>query len=224
MDNDEIKKYIVKITYNTKLGSGVIVPISSTKEFFYIFTAKHTFFEEGMSIEDMKVEEIEDCIVMKNPKIDNIIVKKEDIQSNINKEYDLLIFRISTELNPKIKELKPISIFSDKFTSCTIMGYPKIRDKKDTQFDTFFCSYKHKNEKSYLFEMDSNKKLASYRDKDGNPNSNIAGVSGSGVFVQGSTEELYLVGIQIQSATLDSLIAIDLRKIFDELNEKLDNI
>jgi len=223
MDNNEIKKYIVKITYNKKLGSGVIFPISSTKEFFYIFTAKHTFFKEEMNIEDMKVEEIEDCINMQNPEIGNIIVKKDDIQSNINKEYDLLIFRISTELNQKIKKLRPISVFSDNFKSCTIMGYPKIRDKKDTQFDTFLCTYKQENKKSYLFEMDSNKKLSSFKDSDGNPNSNIAGVSGSGVFVKGSTEKLYLVGIQIQSATLDSIIAIDLRKIFDELNEKLDN-
>jgi hypothetical protein len=82
MDNNEIKKYIVKITYKDYGGSGVIIPLSCTQEYFYIFTAKHTFTD------NLNIEEIEDSITIENPIIGNIIVKKDDIQSDINKEYD----------------------------------------------------------------------------------------------------------------------------------------
>jgi len=221
MDNNEIKKYIVKITYNGFGGSGVIVPLSSTSEFFYIFTAKHTFFEKGTDTHNMNIANIEDSITVENPIVGNIFVKKEDIQSDINKEYDLLVFRILTNSNHWIKDLEPISIFSDSFRNCTVMGYPDVRGKKDTKYDAFACLYKQQNNKPYIFEMDSNKLLTTHRDRELNPKEIIAGISGSGVFVKGSTKELYLVGIQIQSATHNALIAIDLREIFDELNEKL---
>jgi len=223
MDNNEIKKYIVKITYNNYGGSGVIIPLSATKEYFYIFTVKHTFFNEDIKIENIDISNIEDKIIIENPDIGKINVTNKDIQPDIDKKYDLLIFRILVKLNPKIENLKPLSIFSDDFRECTVMGYPKARINKETKYDTFTCFYKQQNKKPYIFEMDSNKLLTTHRDKYLNPKDSISGISGSGVFVKDSTEELYLVGIQIQSATHNALIAIDLREIFDEINKKLNN-
>ena len=220
--NNTIKKYIVKIKYKDFGGSGVIVPLTTTKEYFYIFTAKHTFFAEDTKIIDMNLNKIEDDITIENPIEGSINVNKTNILPDINEEYDLLVFRIKKEDNPQIN-LEPISVFSDDFKECVVMGYPNAREDKDTPFDTFNCFYKQENNESYTFEMDSFKLLTTHRDINLNPKDTMAGISGSGVYVKGNSGALYLVGIQIQSATHNALIAIDLRKIFDELNSKLNN-
>jgi len=218
---DTLRNYIVKIGYDGKhAGSGVIIKKNGFSDSFYIFTAKHLFFDKKMKITEMKIKDITKKISIDNPFFDiQDNIKLEPFE--INNEYDFLIIKVS---NCRIEETLLTNIFMDKMdskTNLSIMGFPHIRDENETDYNSYPCTYKHicKNEKN--FEIDS-KKILTVRDKEGNANHEISGLSGSGVYLTTDDKEVSIVGILIESATGQGIVCFDLRSIIDEIHEKID--
>ncbi len=219
---DTLRNYIVKIGYDKKhAGSGVIIKGNNSSNSFYIFTAKHLFFDKSKEIWDMHVNDIAtNKINIKNP----CIAFKDDIKLElveINNEYDFLIIQVS---NCRIEENLPTNIFMDDMnieTNLSIMGFPHIRDKKKTEYDSYSCTYKHICNNEKHFEIDS-KRILTVRDKEGNANHEISGLSGSGVYWTSINKEVSIVGILIESATGQGIVCFDLRKIIDEIHDKID--
>jgi hypothetical protein len=220
-----LRKYIVKIGYDGKhSGSGVIIN-NNSNDSFYIFTAKHLFFDKNMKIKDMKVNDMKVNDITKKINIsspsftidDN--VKLEPFE--INNEYDFLIIKVSQY---NIEENLPINIFMDDMdnkTNLSIMGFPHIRDDESTDYDSYPCTYKHKCNNIKNFEIDSDR-ILTVRAKEGNANYEISGLSGSGVYLTTENKEISIVGILIESATGQGIVCFDLRTIIDEIHEKID--
>jgi len=228
---DTLRNYIVKIGYDEKhAGSGVIIKNNNFNDSFYIFTAKHLFFAKSEEIRDMKVNDIDIAkISIDNP----CFCIQDDIKLEpfeINNEYDFLIIKVS---NCRIEENLPTSIFMDEMdskTNLSIMGFPKIREKKEilsedkkekTEYDSYPCTYKHLCENIKHFEINSDKVLT-VRDRQGNANEEISGLSGSGVYLTTYDKEVSIVGILIESATGQGIVCFDLRSIIDEIHKKID--
>ncbi len=138
--NDVIKKYSVQINYNGLDGSGVIVKLDNEDiDYFYILTAKHTFFEED-AIDEEALENMDEQLINKE-KIeildfnDEVICKKdsENILAiiGIDKKYDFLLLKIHTYQG--LSKLKALPIFNDTFKSCVICGYPNVKSKDDNK-------------------------------------------------------------------------------------------
>ena len=106
--NDKIKKYIVKISYSSE-GSGVIVNTKDDR-YFYILTAKHTFFTHTDN-EKMDVNEIiKEKIKIIDSKGKNILLGEKSVEAiiGIEKKYDFLILVIQKD--KQIDNIKPLSI------------------------------------------------------------------------------------------------------------------
>jgi len=217
-----LRNYIVKIKYNDKhAGSGIIIKNNNASNNFYIFTAKHIFFEKDIKISDMKINDIRN----KKIYIDNPCFNIEDDIKlepfEINNEYDFLIIKVS---NCKIEKELSTNIFMDEMntnTNLSIMGFPHIRDKEETEYDSYLCTYKHICKNNKHFEINSDR-ILTVRHKEGNANHEISGLSGSGVYLTTDNQEISIVGILIKSATGQGIVCFDLRTIIDEINDKLD--
>jgi len=215
--NDDIKKYIVRISYkDNSNGSGVIVNTDDDK-YFYILTAKHTFFTHT---DNEKMDENE--IVKEKIKIiDSTDKSFKAIETiiGIEKKYDFLILVIKKD---KQIDIEPLSIYEDDFKECKICGYPNSKIADDNKAILLPCSYNIRHEEKNTYEVSSNTLLEAIH-PNLNANSKMKGISGSGVFVESATRKLYLAGIQIQTASHNSLVCLDIRILAREINKALEN-
>jgi tetratricopeptide (TPR) repeat protein len=214
--NDKIKKYIVKISYSSE-GSGVIVNTKDDR-YFYILTAKHTFFTHTDN-EKMDVNEIiKEKIKIIDSKGKNILLGDKPIETiiGIEKKYDFLILVIKKDKQINVESL---SIYEDDFKECKICGYPNSKINDDNKAILLPCNYNIRHEEKYTYEVNSNILLETLFNL--NANENMKGISGSGVFVESATGKLYLAGIQIQTASHNSLVCLDIRILAREINEAL---
>ena len=218
--SDLLTKYIVKIEYNLQMGSGVIVNNTHFRDYFYIFTAKHIFFESNSKVIDMNSDSIiKKEIRLYNPLFDfNSQIKLEII--DIDSSYDFLIIKISN-FSHEILEKCKTHIFEGKLDkNFLVQGFPAIRDRKDTKYDTYYFTFKHTCSNPKYFELDATKSLT-VRAKDGNANYETSGLSGSGLFYINSREDIALVGILTNSATNQGIVCFDVREIVKEIENKL---
>jgi hypothetical protein len=230
MNNDILKKCIVRLEYKSTIdtdkfegsGSGAIVHLDKKekeRDYFYIFTAKHTFFKDNINNEDMDESKI-------NP--NNISIfdfNNQEIHSKvlsiigIDVKYDFLILVVekTTYSLPKIPSLP---IYEDDFKECKICGFPSSKKPDKNTSILFDCTYSMRDDVSDTYEVKSNTILTI----DGanlNANTEISGLSGSGVFVESATGKPYLAGIQIQTASHNSLVCLDIRILAREINDAL---
>jgi len=226
--NDKIKKYICKINYQNKEfiseGSGVIVN-TKNDDYFYIFTAKHTFFEydkdknNQTNIIGMEVEKILKSSIKVENSDEKTIVNKNDVLDviGIDTKYDFLLIIIKK--NNLIKKLRPLSICVDNFKQCVIYGYPELKEPDNEKSVPLSCTYSDKKDSTSTYEVDSKKTLNSFLNL--NPHKEIIGISGSGIFVSNIFQKIYLSGIQIQTASYNRLVCLDIRALSKEINEAL---
>jgi len=223
-NNDVLKKYIVRIEYSadgfTSEGSGVIVPLEKKENRFYIFTAKHTFFKDNTNNVDMDETKIdENKIKIKIFDFNNKETNSQVLSViGIGREYDFVILVVekSISLSPDT----PLPIDTGDFKDCKICGFPTSK-KLDTDKSILFdCTYSTRDDNSDTYEVKSNTLLTT---KGINLNANVAisGLSGAGVFVESATGKLYLAGIQIKTASHNSLVCLDIRILAREINEAL---
>jgi translation initiation factor 2 beta subunit (eIF-2beta)/eIF-5 len=221
--NDEIKKYIVRIFYKENSeGSGVIVNTKKDNEYFYILTAKHIFFTHT---DNKKMDENEirkDKITILNSKNKNLLLGDKSIETiiGIEKKYDFLILVIKKD--NQIDDIKPLSIYEDDFKECKICGYPNSKSIDENKAILLPCSYNIRHEEKNTYEVNSNILLEAIS-SNLNANTKMKGISGSGVFVESATGKLYLAGIQIQTASHNSLVCLDIRILAREINDALEN-
>ena len=227
--NDIIKKYSVQIKYNGSDGSGVIVKINEKDiDYFYILTAKHTFFEED-AVDEEALKNMDEKLIDKE-KIrildfeDKVICKEgeENILGviGIDKKYDFLLLKINTYYG--LAKLKALNIFKDNFTSCVICGYPDAKSNDDNKILPILCEYVIKSEKNKSYEVKPIDTTLTRFGEDLSAVNEMGGLSGSGVFFGENHDKLSLVGIQVKAPSLQMLQCLDLRAIIGEINEKLD--
>jgi len=221
--NDGIKRYVCKINYNpetfTSEGSGVVVNMEND-EYFYVLTAKHTFFTHTNNEEMDENEIFKEKIKIVDYKNETLLLGNESILKviGIDKQYDFLIFVIKKE--KQIKGLDALFIYEDDFKECKICGYPnsKISDKNKVML--LPCSYNTKDEERSTYEVNSNILLEAIL-PNLNANEKMKGISGSGIFVESATSKIYLAGIQIATASHNALVCLDIRILAKEINEAL---
>ncbi|TQV63423.1 MAG: hypothetical protein FNT15_03750 [Sulfurovum sp.] len=220
MNANYISKYIVKIDYTDennikKSGSGVIVTFDDKTSYFYIFSAKHTFFDKGFELNEKRDIEIK----LSNP--DNSFTQELYNVEVVwcKKDYDFIIFKFTIDESNQVQLPLhlPISISNDDSPECVIYGYPKI--KTDNTFKAYPIKCKNKGiKKDHLFEVTSEEQIGDII-SDYNTKENMAGLSGAGVFVSDSE----IIGIQIKGENANTLVCVDLREIIESLNIELVN-
>jgi hypothetical protein len=173
MDCDFIAKYQVKIIYDGAMASGVIIKLNEFLNHFFVFTVKHTFGDNSIDIDKVKV-------LYQNKPI-NVI-------SFITLKVDIVIFVF--ENLEELSKLEPIDISKtdNKFKECAFSGYPN-------NVDNDFCErakYHQKvNQVDNLYRILPEKNTDSFNKKG---LSNSKGYSGSGLFIK-SSRNYELVGI-----------------------------
>jgi len=225
MNKDTLKRYILQIKGTEFTGSGVLV--QSDKK-FYIFTAKHNFKSTSeQEVKDIEIEDIREDIdngdiTILTPYPDT---KIKDVIGLDNPAVDFIVFVLDRENSKGLnnQNIEQLKVFNDDFKECIVAGYPIIRG--DNSIEYFDCFYETKVEEDEdrddyknTFEVSPTKQL--FRGKITEMET-IVGISGGGVFVQGSDNSIYLAGIEIEYKGIRNLVCISLRDIIDEVNEKL---
>jgi hypothetical protein len=222
VNKDDIKRYIVQIKGIEFTGSGVLIQSNKNS---YIFTAKHNLKStEKQEVNDIEIEDIKEDIENGDIKIlapySNIIIK--DVIGLNDISIDFIILVVDKENSKGLEQLR---VFNDDFKECVVAGYPTIRG--DGSIEYFDCFYETKVEEDEgkddyqnTFEVYSTKPLYTQEKKEMDT---IVGISGGGVFVKGSDNNIYLAGIEIEYKGITNLVGISLRDIIDEINEKLKN-
>lgn len=220
--NQEIRKHIVQLQFNghktdIRNGSGVIIKPFDGSNIVYIFTAKHTFFEEDIengtpTLYHNNIRQYTKGTTSLKQKfsIDKVIEL-----NNIEGDIDLLILELNISDNKFFKDIEPLSIYNDEIEQCIVSGFPKVNDYKDL---AYIPSRFINSDKSYYFEFDPQKTLSTYEDGEIDV---IGGISGGGVFVEGNDGTLYLAGIETGLYGVNNLEAINLIKIIEKINEQL---
>jgi len=132
MNADEIIQYIVKIDYNKPndglySGSGVIVTLDGENSYFYIFSAKHTFFNKDFELN----EKIDIQIKLSNP-ANSFTQELYNVEVVwCKKDYDFIVFKLTIDDLNQIQLPLPLPIAihlsnEDNFGECIIYGYPAI--------------------------------------------------------------------------------------------------
>ena len=232
MNNDILKKCIVRLKYESTIdtekfegsGSGAIVHLDKNKQkrdYFYIFTAKHTFFKDNTNNEDMDESKINlnniSIFDFKNKKTDSKVVSI----IGINKKYDFVILVVKKATYP-LPEIPSLPIYEDDFKDCKICGFPSSKKLDKNTSILFDCTYSMRDDVHDTYEVKSNI-LLTIDGENLNANTEISGLSGSGVFVESATGKPYLAGIQIQTASHNSLVCLDIRILAREINEALED-
>jgi hypothetical protein len=222
---DSIKRAIVQLRGTKFIGSGVI--LQSNKKNLYVLTAKHNFAygdDDKEYVEKIKLDNLQYDIKCNKIKILHpySILKVSDILLLDNPKIDFAILKIENN-NEQIDSISSIKIFNDDFKECVIAGYPEIR--VDNSIGYFDCRYetrvdKDEDQDDYenTFEVYSKKRLDTHSTEEMNT---IRGISGGGVFVEGSDGKIYLAGIEIEYKPIANLVCISLRDIIDKINQKL---
>lgn len=214
MNANYISKYIVKIEYekqNLESGSGVVVTLDDENSYFYIFSAKHTFFNKEFELNEKR------DIQIKLSKPDNSFTQEVYNVEVVwcKKDYDFIVFKLINDFSFTLPPA--LSISNDDFPECVIYGYPNI--KTDNTFKAYFIQCKNKGiKKDHLFEVTSEEQIGDII-SDYNTKENMAGLSGAGVFVSDSE----IIGIQIKGENANTLVCVDLREIIESLNIELVN-
>ena len=228
MNKNDIKRYIVQVKGKEFTGSGVL--IQSNNKNFYIFTAKHNLAydeEDKKNVQNIKLENIKYDIQCNKIKILSFYpnIKISDVIFLDNTILDFVILKVEKE-SVKSLQIEQLKIFNDDFKECTVAGYPIIRGNDSKGY--FDCFYETKVEDDEerddyqnTFEVYSTKPLYTYENKE---METIAGISGGGVFVKGSDDNIYLAGIEIEYIGITNLVCISLRDIIDEVNKKLEDM
>jgi hypothetical protein len=214
MNADEIKNYIVKIEYekqNLESGSGVVVTLDDENSYFYIFSAKHTFFDTGFELNEKRDIQIK----LSNP-ANSFTQELYNVEVVwCKKDYDFIVFKLINDFSFTLPPA--LSISNDDSPECVIYGYPKI--KTDNTFKAYFIQCKNKGmRKDSVFEVTSEESICDIF-SDYNTKENMAGLSGAGVFVSDSE----IIGIQIKGENANTLVCVDLREIIESLNIELVN-
>lgn len=226
MNKDDLKRYILQIKGTKFTGSGVL--IQSNNKNFYIFTAKHNFKStSGQKVKDIEIDDIREDIdngdiVILTPYPD---IKIKEVIGLNNLTVDFIVFEIDKDNSKGLNNLniEQLRVFNDDFKECIVAGYPKARG--DNSIEYFDCFYETKvevdedrDDYQNTFEVYSTKPLYTHKNEE---METIVGISGGGVFVQGSDNNIYLAGIEIEYKGICNLVSISLRDIIDEVNEKL---
>jgi len=218
MNADEIKNYIVKIDYNKpnkglQLGSGVVVTLDGENSYFYIFSAKHTFFNKEFELNEKRDTQIK----LSNP--DNSFTQEVYNVEVVwcKKDYDFIVFKLINDYDFK---LAPLSISNDEeFSNCIIYGYPYVSKDNKAPHYPIECKYSQIHN-DYEFYVSPYKQFVDILDgNDYNNTLYIKGLSGAGVFVSNH----HIIAIQIEGASANELLCFDLRIIIDDLNQDLVN-
>ncbi len=228
---DFIKQFIVQINGSKFKGSGVL--IKSYKEDFYVFTAKHNFAykdDDKKNVQEIKLGNIQHDIKVNkievfHPYLQSLTIKISNVIFLDKDSLDFIILKIDKQESKGLDNLEQLKIFNDDFKKCVLAGYPKIRG--DNSIGYFDCFYETKVDEDEArddyrntFEVYSTKPLYTHKNEE---METIVGISGGGVFVKGSDDNIYLAGIEIEYKGITNLVCISLRDIIDEVNEKLEN-
>jgi len=211
MDNNRLKNYIVQVEGSRLKGSGVLFKYFND---VYIFTAKHNL----EYTEDQKIKKI-DINKLQKEKNDIKIYPYENLQIEdiieLDKDLDILILKIDKS-SIDIIEINSLSIFDkilNNSLSCTIVGYPKIRNDKSIEF--FDCTYEVSDKSTFEVHSDKVNALSEKQKK-----KELVGLSGGGAFVE-SNGQIYLLGIQIRYEGFSNLECINLQILLEQINKKL---
>jgi hypothetical protein len=217
--------FLVKVKYklneNSSGGSAVIIPIDGV-DYAYILTAKHTFGIDKSQRSDNKYHIID----IENIKIEDIALShpqnKFQILEVLNLTYDnhidLIVFKIKK--NEYIEKLSSLNIYEENFTKALVYGYPTMRDGDSVPYQAIDGTYRCIDLKN-KFELHLNDfpNLAENQDTQ----DYVEGLSGAGVFVEDvKKEQIYLVGIVINSGMGNSIKCIDILALSKIINNKLE--
>jgi hypothetical protein len=148
MNNDVLKKCIVRLEYKPTIdtdkfegsGSGAIVHLDKKeKDYFYIFTAKHTFFKDDTKKIDMDESEINSNNISifdfenkeTHSKILSII--------GIDKKYDFVILVVD-KATYSLPTIPSLPIYEDDFKNCKICGFPSSKTPDNNTAILFACT------------------------------------------------------------------------------------
>jgi len=219
MENNELKKFTLKIEGFEQDGSGVLFKPNEKSTSIYILTAKHNFKRGSQEAGNILVEDIDEF------KDDIGIYKYKSLQiKNViglsDKFIDLVLLIVDNSSIPEnlFSNIAVLKIFNDDFKVCTVAGYPEIRNR-DNSIEYFPSIFSSNNEEK-TFEVRSEIPLHTHENSEMNT---LPGISGGGVFIKGSDNEIYLSGIEIRYMPINNLVCISLMDVVDELNQKLDN-
>lgn len=200
--HDRCKQFIVKVNG----GSGVIIQ-PMTDDYSYIFTAKHTLYEDPET--------------MSTP-IENHILKGIATELKFIKKYehdtlDIAILKIKkVDVETPLKEFKELVQDDCKYK---FYGYPNYKEEKK---DLPLCE----KLENYTLEFNIKSKYSiTFNNPSFQPKEEIEGASGGGIFKEVSDDEkpIFLSAIEIEMnepensiATHKRINAIDI-KAFDEI-------
>lgn len=213
--NEKIEKYSIQLNFDGSNGSGVIFKPFEESSYCYIFTAKHTFEKKDKY----------DKITFYNPlksedkfKIRTEPYSRLKISDVIEVEsQDILILVIINNNYSFWENILSIKIFNDELEQdlgYVISGYPKSLDYRS--IDYYPSEFQSKEDNNLIFE--SKKPLSMFNSDEVDTN---GGISGGGVFIEGHDNKLYLIAIEIEYHARNSLKAISIAKILDDINQKV---
>jgi len=156
-------------------GTGVLFQ-PKTKDYTYVFTARHNIEDENKNILSIREIEIK--------KYDNTTIEVEHVYERLDIELDIVLIKVEyleSFFTPYLY-LDEISDSQDFY----FYGFPRTRRTEIETIRPF---------KLELIDIQSNNNVLVMHNTHGTPQSEIVGCSGGGVFLR-KNDDLYLVGIE----------------------------
>lgn len=236
MSPDTLKKFVVKISFDGKEGSGVLFKPEKNSRYSYIITAKHTFFtndEEEINNKEKKEIKSDDITITRETSENNKITIYNNTMFFIDKNHekgwiDLAFLIIKNSDNEKIGIISTLEIQDTEEDDNTnkeefcIIGYPKNSEELENKINPYRVKYHQGSENEeieYKEEFRSSDGGISFRPMP----DQVVGISGGGVFSLSHNIPL-LRSIETNCKSHNIFIATKIDYFIDDINSILQSI